>query len=951
MRPTYDDAVTKATDSLEEEIRKLPDAERDRALDVARWKLDLLAASLAEEAAVEEHMAVDVRAVLFSKFTFSKGDLFNCFRFSEREEDNAVQPEFEYSEFQSYAALGSSADSLQMYRIKQPKDKLLESVFHDYGRISSKLNSSVIANPHYIVYRYDTRLLEKEHLDEFWYDKIFNETSANFTFVTTYYLKEPNVNYNQRMLYRRRLNDLIRKHQIGYKTDNPNRFRFLVYESLDMLSDFVVLWKSSSIRPVLEALNKIYRDDDMSNVLGHTTTVCAVEYDALKNRDELRTLKQNIDPNAHVDSMTVRAVAKNYNALLSFKDRLVRLEKYNTNHPDEKGKYSFVLGNTDCFGSFVGMDDQVICHYLSGLIEEIEKDDGLFTNAIHRLETTVGITVDKNEIPNYIPDKPNPGSDKLKKAGVWLLESFRELFNENREILSETYAPWRHMVLEQCNLLVQMSGSCTYDNICFLILDSVYLFYRWLSKLAAQNLTLFSDTLLQKSQGINYFVNGWIRLTDMVASTGGVSMPLPGYAPLQHHMSSCILEFCQSFFVETANVLQMLDGISCGKKEEELKEKSQDVTCILIPTQCRRLKTIEQFRWDESSTPYDDRSVLVYIELPIETLAFPKKIVTALIHEASHHYGLFLDRRQDRLAYFYIALGITVLERIGLVHENVVDYEALAEIQDDGKALYNNYGGDKGPLWKDTLPLCQKKIHVFLKCKMQQIPEINHLVLELLRHSDGQASLPEIMEDLKILFSEASADLVLILLLGLHENKDRSEIYLRMMLQPADIALLYSGTEVKVSGDLSPKAAALIQRIHCVCKVCGISVSDAVQSLLADNEKGVKDEVCRRFLEDLQVGDDELANQLRRGSKCYSSPLVLNMVNRYLNLCKTRLQEAIGKVDARVEHPVEALKDTFNHVFVGAFFDRHFYDLIHTYREKVLGNITEKGSSRREYNT
>jgi len=118
-------------------------------------------------------------------------------------------------------------------------------------------------------------------------------------------------------------------------------------------------------------------------------------------------------------------------------------------------------------------------------------------------------------------------------------------------------APWASSLLELCSMLVQMCRSCVYDNAAFLLLDSMYLFHAWLEQEIVNRAGPAEEArtrLMQETPRINRFINGFIQLTDMITRSGGTIAHMPGYSPLQYHITSSVVEFTQAFYVKKCTI-------------------------------------------------------------------------------------------------------------------------------------------------------------------------------------------------------------------------------------------------------------------------------------------------------------------------------------------------------------------------------------------------------------
>lgn len=881
----------------------------------------------------------DVRAFVLCKSSLSSDRFLDCF---------ALDPDTgeEREGYRSYISLGSLADSIQTFELNKPsKLSLLQTVFKANNSLSNQLDGTVFANPQYVIYHYNEGTREAAHLKDFWSKNQDEQDKPenNFFFMTTYNLRAPNVSYEERTRLRNELRDKI----CEYRDEIGGTYRYLVYDSLDLLNDFVVFWKSTYVRPILETLNRCYLFSNRH--LGHTRTIFAVDSHKLRDEARFELLLNHIDcPTdevkksiASIDNMTIRAVSNDYNALKRVKEDLLELEKENVTRSDEKGKHCFVLGNTNHISFFHGVDDRLLCMYLKRLIEFAEPGD--LSDAIVRIETNIGIDEDELLYGQNSIEKPVSG-DKilLNKATEYLIHKMRKILQDER-VFDEICAPWKHTVLELCNQLRHMSDSCIYDSVCFLLLDSVYLFQQWLEQRPYQALqkNMIDDAkamlLLRQAQHINNYVHNWMHLTDIIARALGVVAHMPGYSPALYHMSTAILEFCHSFFCVTATYLRKLGDTKITGCED-------DIACILIPTQCRRIKTFEDF---EEGV---DDSKLVNVEVPLELLSNPLKIVTMLTHEAGHRYGLSdLCQRECRWDCYAGALALVVSGAIGQKY-------SLEEIQSLACPLPED---TKNFRLATTIDRCVEHIK----------DRING------RLSDGH--LRNIAEHLAYLFKESYADLIAILLLKCEFRTYFENIYLHQPeWERLRLGLITEEDASGLPGNDNPNVmqetkgcqisenvrARLAMRLFIVCKAMQnffpelFSLSDSDWSgYQAENTESRDDQqhleehirMIRENYEELEEADETLSDY---GADKYFNPIVLKSCMEYLKVCGETITNAFDEADEKAKGELAEIRLYFQKVkSQECFFQKTYYDLIYKNRQRVLDHINQDGSPKGKY--
>jgi len=949
---------------------------------VARDREELLAAlqrhlieDLGGGRAGEGVPAMDVRALLFCKSTFENLDYFTCFdpRKSGYEgdttEENGVSKNS--GTFYSYSALGSAADSIQVYNLNFESGKLLKAVYEDNNRISKKLGGSVFVTPQYIVYPNMENPDRKKYFDNFWSDK---GASENFFFVTHFNLRSP-LNDSKILEERRQaLNDRIKE----FRDEKwPNAFRYIVYNTLDLLNEYVVLWRAKNIRPVMETICSIYQEAAAFG-MGHTRTVCSIPYERLKRdvsddkfEEWLTSFKPEMgDIVGKVDHVTFRAVSHDYQHLTELrKSFLIIREKdssYNLGDPDKLnniGKHYTVLGNTDYTGIFSNVDDRTICRYLREVIKGIEeKELGM---AITRLETSIGI---EDKVGGKVEAGDNKtdtddSQEAIRVASKWLLERLHALFTRE-ELGNEKCKEWYHTILELCNMMVQMSRSSVYDSACFLWLDAVYHFYYWLAKCVVPKKEKEGELekcLLEQQPHINQFIFGLTQLSDVVTRGVGTVTHIAGYSPLVYHISTCVIEPCQAFFTEAARYLRWIDegkhtnlenGMSAHKEDYKPEE---DVSCILVPAQCERISTDGYFRGCEAG------SSMIYIEVPIDVLCDPSLIAIMLAHETGHHFCLqAVGRRDVRCKKYAEALVDWASRRIGFNNE---EYNAFSDlffkdfdIKYEGKLAKAKADKDTEVFrFHNTMELCSDSMRDVLSKFSEKNTDFRDDIHDFLQSQEEDVfiSFSKMLRVLRLLFDETFCDVLMLNLLSKDKYVYIKE-YLHMCFHKSEMDKLYAKTEKSHNIVLED----IYARIFLVGETLGFwSTADwkeYLDGLCDDGEfTHVKDKIetlterirtYHKYLASLETAEEDAEDMYPPGT--------MKAVLEYLRGCQKKMQK-------RMEPEEEALKkirDAFEIIVHGQFFDAPYYDLLYQNRCRVLKNIniddtclTLNGASKRKY--
>ncbi|MDR1464766.1 MAG: hypothetical protein LBJ11_05640 [Oscillospiraceae bacterium] len=936
-------------------------------------------------------------SLLLCKASFHNEKYLNCFD-PETEEDKA-----RIRWHRSFASLGSTADSIQMHELEPKGGNLLKAVFEENDFVSTRLDGTVFVNPQYIVFSAaDSR--EAGYYGEFWAEA----APDNFFFTTAVNMEEPATDFAKRQEFRGELIKAIRKSQKKF----GDSFRFLICNSLDLLQDFTILWRSKNIRPVIETLRDVC--EALLPNFARKQTICSVPADRLLDGEKFEGLMESAGKDICIDNMTMRAVSSDYGKLLELQKSLTELE--GQAHLDI-AEHCFVLGNTDCIVFLKGLTDRNICMLMKKILEQIQKR--AVGDALLRLETSIGIEMSTSVVSRSL--RPRENALKLNRAAEWLLngrdgvEGIKNLLEQ--PVFNGDSAPWASSLLELCNMIAHMSRSCIYDNASFLLLDSMYLFHAWLSQVIVGSGGTYAlseqkeegqgrKRLAMETERVNRYINGMIQLMDMITRSGGTIAHMPGFSPLQYHLTSSVVEFTQAFFIKVSRFLR-----DCTE------EKDDTISCILVPTQCPRIQTEELF-WGEVAIDGEpkkvlDRSMLVYIEVPMELLSRPLAIAIALTHESGHHYGQAqISLRMRRNECFAKALGRILGDAIGSNEgeASAIEDELVQAIKARDKEHQRHLPVELSSATLETERRWDEHLRICEECATEVLLEhadnekVAHQVHPLLGGGrNNPITLHDYVKELYNLFRESVCDVFMLILL--HETCDAKDlaIYIHsFFMNEAELT--------RCSGELEDRFSSIIMRIYAVRQVIQRSFTkispgaideksgkrrtyeymlEQDDTLEQDADKYKKDAKRERIdpqalpidaivkeikaLPDYHPGNSEAEHFLgvleedlhyldQRGEgkitptkQCYHSDVTLEDLIAYLSDCKFSILEKIegeGKGDQKCQELKEELADirrAYQAFVNNEFFGRSFYDLVHEHREAVLNQINENGSPKTEF--
>lgn len=427
-------------------------------------------------------------------------------------------------------------------------------------------------------------------------------------------------------------------------------YQYLICRSLE-LSNFVILWRSREIAPVLEALHSFY---EKPSKIGFTETVCClpVEWfaDMLPERKLTDTRIGNHLAHAKkVNMVNMRIFAKSYPALLHMRDQLVKqLKEADISKIDENSGYFFVLGADDLLCVFRDVEPSVIYMFYN-LFYKLLREPRL-KDALDSICTQIGIEdlIEGPALKDLKPVRPTA----LAECCMALRARYSVLFSSHWEVFQSQ--KWLEHLVGSLQWLVNLSNSYVFDNVCFILLRSLHFFYQWLEE-AVSGSGDAGMFFTRRSYEIDMYLSGLQDLADHIVRAEGNAAQSADFKFPRYNMCTGVLEFCGSYFQEIYNFLVELED-----PEKRKVAWGRQSPHVLIPARCRRIKTIPLFRGGHN------KPFMFYLEVPIESIGNPFQILAVLVHEASHFLGSFLRNRPERFHALVECLAIAYADNLGI---------------------------------------------------------------------------------------------------------------------------------------------------------------------------------------------------------------------------------------------------------------------------------------------
>lgn len=483
----------------------------------------------------------------------------------------------------------------------------INDVWNNSVNLSSVLDGTTYYHPLYLIARDETA-------DAFW--ETHQKEQSPFLFFTLLQGTAQPDKDTPNLVSGKELADII--------SQLPDDSIRACYHTME-LSDMVVLWSSSNLSKLLDALQLLYANPSVGDV----TTFAAIDYNALKNGewerfngldDQIFVLTEYVVRNA----CDAQAYVNKIQALFLLKEPL------------------FGVGPEDIRIFSNEMSVQQLLAFLQAHI--IKKDlkqcyENAFTESITKLS-----------VPLQKVDNPRTMVAPLYEKYVAMLSHMSVLKNR-------TQYGFMKQLCNLLNTLVNMSQNCVLDGFCFLIYDAVKMFCANVERLV-QNEAINNDQL----EHIHRFLRGLGTLTEQATRMDGRFIQMPGFSPILCEVPAHLLELYQYVSHSFAELL-------C------YEENSTNMALLLMPKLCRRVKVYSIFEsrnWLEKSMDKPEDQLL-YVDIPLDVLYDPALVLCCLGHEISHFVGNLWRNRRERYDCIRFIAAYELSQRLKMPEVAVID--------------------------------------------------------------------------------------------------------------------------------------------------------------------------------------------------------------------------------------------------------------------------------------
>jgi len=590
----------------------------------------------------------DCRAILLLKADYEHGSDFIARqdRVRERNRGNGYSANVclgEYDGLITYAlnvaqgfagTLGDDASGLPGQADAESEGPLLRMVERENVHLASEVRHAQFFSSLYIV----RDCASKKSIQDFW------GAQRRFFCVTSVYMPEGCVaDFDRAKKSRMRMEEAL-----GEAKQDGLQFDHRIYSTLQ-IAELAIVWKSDSLRDVMEAMRRLYLHFD-----GYTRTICAVPVAHLFCAGEERASLWPPKPETKLAGgkdagmLSVHISTKSYQALqwLRWNERspfagLLDMREYETMQD------FFTHGHEDYIGLALEADDFMLYRLLHDLVMAFPNPE--FRAATAHLQTQFAIRILEPGQLNQPEDRADSGLAAITK---WMVGRVQKL--AEHPLVQQQ--PWFYEFAMQGQLLRQMACSFVMDSVVFLLLDSVNYFCEWLEALfdpANRNdEQAVRAAFLQKNEIFEY-LRGWSHLSTHMIRSDAIMQVHPSMPPPSDNFCTGVLEFCYAFLYRTTKYLRDLESFPVGESPR------RTFVHVLVPTLRRWVMTTEYFK-DDGSFDIDKGPSFLYLEVPYQNISEPFFMISSLVHEGAHYFGERLRKLRGRIFAKCVAMHLCV---------------------------------------------------------------------------------------------------------------------------------------------------------------------------------------------------------------------------------------------------------------------------------------------------
>lgn len=633
---------------------------------------------------------------------------------------------------------------------------------------------------------------------------------------------------------------------------------YILYRTLE-LSDVILVAKSKSIEKLLRTVGRLY----YLPCVGDTYSYFGIA------ENEIYGSSGSASDKDKIPVMLTRFAVKDARACHEF------LKKFMNKSIKPRFKRPvLVTGNEDIMAVLPNLSSKKLCAALRRFLSQPE----LFSEAFS--DMTTRLSVDEKSLGNrsQVPKDSEGKNDEYN-----LYAGYEELYYRFQSLCekctdSHGIPDWVRPIGELLRSMLTISRDYVLRQICYTVFDGISSIVRLSENIV--RLDAGSDEALSKTAMLRRAYSGTIMLIEHMIRMEGELVHHPETRPLLYDIPANLLELYLGFSYRCLKYFQ--------QREPDAPKKTYKL--LTIPCMCHKISI-----WN-TSYGRDTKEELLYVEIPLERLYYPKYAICSLVHEVAHFGGeetRCRKKRSDSLVFcvaYYIASFQGVQDDDGKVTE-IKDY------------LLANIPETKRKYMAELIPAVKAAVNKLQEESDLQIPS------DVLRkkREEGYDFFEDItneIEEIKDLFEEPYADMEMFHLLNLD-----IECYLGMLRRGLEFNLESVTTICTVE-----RAALVLYTIY------GDKFDELRYAL--SNLKGEFSKEVRKYLEWFHEKHVEMDSWSER----YHSFKITGSVCLYLRDCLNEIIRCDNLEQNRSK--MEAVRKSFE-----AFADRELFASDEFYKE------------------
>ena len=681
------------------------------------------------------------------------------------------------------------------------------------------------------------------------------------------------------------------------------------YRTID-LTDVVVILRAQTITPLLQAMGKLYKNDQ----IGDTYSVCCIEHGTIISTP---TALKNDD----IQFLSMRLSVKNSSACDKMLQELQNFwENLNTSHSFPPPV--IVTGPEDINVVFSGITTYDMCQLYHFLLGSTRRS---LRYAIDDIISRIGIDNRDIQPPEIIETQEEGSSVAEDVISVFYKRLKIQLSKIN---INPLEVSWLQPLNEVLNALISIGKNSILRQLCYILAVPLHQ--------VIERLLLPIDKWEWCEEDINQFLAGFVNIIEYTSRLENSLVQSPEIWPRIVDIPSGILEYDLALVTSCAEYLKQRE---VGEEDCDL----QTYSFLLNPCLCTNITIHDWFNTNGEM----DNSRLLYVEIPLSLIYSPFDVACDLIHEVSHHSGSTTRNRASRRSSLLDTAVFLLVSLLGLqwdiatlnlysarlrslieknaTNSGTVDLKSLEKIK------YELYDGIMGALQdKAALELI---VQDYISSSSQNYEQAIILYdrfltrrAELLRWSNNN-DIWDNIDAIISLYSECYADISMMSLLGLNSDE-----YIRLFNDYFNSLIERDGNE---NGKMCSDYANLITRISLVLLAQDLLPIEADKAL-PDLTKAII-----RFINNWRIpghieadfpGFDEDGSD-RSLRIPYFPDYISGKLLCYLNGCYKRIRT----LDMKNQEKKDMIYEMFD-LFANKqlFASDAFYSIISTYRNDVI---------------